>query len=422
MQKSKLYRAAQEHRDLYDALVKSYKLDKELFESYGKAYSLKRDREDKDEDPLAGLDQEESVFEIIDTEMPQNQGSDLDNNDDQPNVELLQNLTELEYHFEECYKAVTDQHDWNNPEGQEYPFDLSKPLLLIKDRGRQVVLVNYFINNDLEYLKVTHVKVMKWYDFGYSEEIVSKKDYKLYKFMKGRRSSTGSRKLPEEAQYKFKRNRLMRSDELYKFSDGKLTSVRSVLHEIDSNLRMDYLLKIRWSTLENKALLTNDIPGFKKYEEYKDDWIYEWNNEISWIDEKPWTDDGVWTKHLDKVHHECNPLRFKNGKAKWPTYDHDIGKIENDLVQDNAPYHANEEEEQYNEGRCELLGNTNQEPPTCKIECFKVINYSFGPAKEFVAIKECGYNDWMKTKDDACHAYRYIFVKMDEGWYLTRAE
>ncbi|GKC07219.1 hypothetical protein Tco_0998829 [Tanacetum coccineum] len=43
IQKSKSYRAAQEHKDLYDALVKSYKLDKDLFESYGKAHSLKRD-------------------------------------------------------------------------------------------------------------------------------------------------------------------------------------------------------------------------------------------------------------------------------------------------------------------------------------------------------------------------------------------
>ncbi|GKC88149.1 hypothetical protein Tco_1148798 [Tanacetum coccineum] len=60
---------------------------------------------------------------------------------------------ELEYHFEECYKAVTDRLEWNNPEGQEYPFDLSKPLPLIEDQGRQVVLVNYFINNGLEYLK-----------------------------------------------------------------------------------------------------------------------------------------------------------------------------------------------------------------------------------------------------------------------------
>nr|GEY93007.1 hypothetical protein [Tanacetum cinerariifolium] len=43
---------------------------------------------------------------------------------------------ELEYHFKECYKAVTNRLDWNNPEGQEYPFDLSKPLPLVEDRGR----------------------------------------------------------------------------------------------------------------------------------------------------------------------------------------------------------------------------------------------------------------------------------------------
>nr|GEX54790.1 hypothetical protein [Tanacetum cinerariifolium] len=122
---------AQEHRDLYDALFKSYKLDKDLLESYGNAYSLKRDREDKDkdEDPPAGSDlglkkrktskdaepskgskskelksisskgtnsqpkssgkstqAEELVFESADTEMPQNQGSDLGNTDDQPNI------------------------------------------------------------------------------------------------------------------------------------------------------------------------------------------------------------------------------------------------------------------------------------------------------------------------------------------------
>ncbi|GKF02084.1 hypothetical protein Tco_0029007, partial [Tanacetum coccineum] len=60
---------------------------------------------------------------------------------------------ELEYYFEECYKAVTDRLDWTNPEEHEYPFDLSKPLPLIKDQGLQVVPANYFINNDLKYLK-----------------------------------------------------------------------------------------------------------------------------------------------------------------------------------------------------------------------------------------------------------------------------
>ncbi|GJR74237.1 hypothetical protein Tco_0086602 [Tanacetum coccineum] len=59
IQKSKSYQAAPEHRKLYDALVKSYKFDKDLFESYGNTYSLKRDRDDKDkdEDPRAGSNQ-----------------------------------------------------------------------------------------------------------------------------------------------------------------------------------------------------------------------------------------------------------------------------------------------------------------------------------------------------------------------------
>ncbi|GKC48276.1 hypothetical protein Tco_1065998 [Tanacetum coccineum] len=194
-------------------------LDKDLFGSYGKLYSLKRSHEDKDkdEDSPAGPDQglkkkkkskdvepsrgsklkesktssskgtksqpkssgksvqaEEPVFETADTEMPQDQGGDTE---DQPNVEAtpmndwfkkperpptpdpdwnatksIDNLTqeilvgpafnllkgncksfvELEYHFKECYKAVTDQLDWNNPEGHEYPFNLSKPLPLIE--------------------------------------------------------------------------------------------------------------------------------------------------------------------------------------------------------------------------------------------------------------------------------------------------
>ncbi|GKD29418.1 hypothetical protein Tco_1240196 [Tanacetum coccineum] len=51
---------------------------------------------------------------------------------------------------------------------------------------------------------------------------------------------------------KYKRNRLMRTNELYKFSDGTLTSVRTVLRDITSNLRMDYLPKRTWSSLDRK--------------------------------------------------------------------------------------------------------------------------------------------------------------------------
>nr|GEU55469.1 retrovirus-related Pol polyprotein from transposon TNT 1-94 [Tanacetum cinerariifolium] len=95
-------------------------------------------------------------------------------------------FAELEYHFEECYKAVNDRLDWHNPEGHEYPFDLSKPLPLIEDQGRQVVPADYFINNNLEIITVTSVKVMRWYDYGYLEEIVVRRDDNmLYKFKEG---------------------------------------------------------------------------------------------------------------------------------------------------------------------------------------------------------------------------------------------
>ncbi|GJY29145.1 hypothetical protein Tco_0404912 [Tanacetum coccineum] len=141
---------------------------------------------------------------------------------------LCKRFAELEYHFEECYKAVNDRLNWHNTEGREYPFDLNKPLLLIEDRGRQVVPADYFINNDLEYLnggsssskymtsttrtraakyeniegiedmvptlwspvKVAYNKhavwVMRWYDYGYLEEIVVRiDDNVLYKFKEG---------------------------------------------------------------------------------------------------------------------------------------------------------------------------------------------------------------------------------------------
>ncbi|GKF68858.1 hypothetical protein Tco_0198537, partial [Tanacetum coccineum] len=55
--------------------------------------------------------------------------------------------------MEECYKALTDQLDWNNPEGDRYPFDLSKPLPLVKSGNRQIIPVDYFFNNDLAYLQ-----------------------------------------------------------------------------------------------------------------------------------------------------------------------------------------------------------------------------------------------------------------------------
>ncbi|GJZ39192.1 hypothetical protein Tco_0585755 [Tanacetum coccineum] len=66
---------------------------------------------------------------------------------------ISSNYAELEYDFEECYKALLEKLDWENPEGGDYPFDLTKPLPLVMSRNHQKVLVDYFFNNDLKYLQ-----------------------------------------------------------------------------------------------------------------------------------------------------------------------------------------------------------------------------------------------------------------------------
>ncbi|GKC51597.1 hypothetical protein Tco_1074342, partial [Tanacetum coccineum] len=74
-----------------------------------------------------------------------------------PTFELMKgsckSLVELEYFLEEVCKATTNQLDWINPKGQQYPHDLHKPQPLIPNsRGRRVIPFDHFINNDLAYL------------------------------------------------------------------------------------------------------------------------------------------------------------------------------------------------------------------------------------------------------------------------------
>nr|GEX39542.1 hypothetical protein [Tanacetum cinerariifolium] len=85
-------------------------------------------------------------------------------------------LVELKFFLEEVYKVTTDQLDWNNPKGQQYPHNLLKPLPLIPNfRGHRVILFDHFINNDLEYLRsgassrkyTTSVTKTKAADYGY---------------------------------------------------------------------------------------------------------------------------------------------------------------------------------------------------------------------------------------------------------------
>nr|GEW36175.1 hypothetical protein [Tanacetum cinerariifolium] len=71
---------------------------------------------------------------------------------------------------------MTDQLDWVNPEGQQYPHSLLKPLPLIpNNRGRHVIPFDHFINNDFKYLRggassrkyTTSVTKTKAADYGH---------------------------------------------------------------------------------------------------------------------------------------------------------------------------------------------------------------------------------------------------------------
>ncbi|GJU19719.1 hypothetical protein Tco_1153061 [Tanacetum coccineum] len=261
MEKNKSYDKADYKRKLYDALIKSYETDKDLFDSYGELFTLKRnmDDKDKDQDPSVGSDRgtkrrksSKDAESSRDSRSKEKKSSSTSKDASQsqhklnikdltqeilvgPAFNLLKgtckSLTELEYHLEECSKAITERLDWHNPEGKPYPFDLHKPLPLIPNhRGHQVIPQDFFINNDLEYLKardlsrcmptgvlhiggpkrqhfygfganmtsskdvysrkwiitVTRLLNMKKYDYGHLEEIeVYRDDKKLYKFREG---------------------------------------------------------------------------------------------------------------------------------------------------------------------------------------------------------------------------------------------
>nr|GFA77401.1 hypothetical protein [Tanacetum cinerariifolium] len=85
-------------------------------------------------------------------------------------------ISNLAKQADEVYKATTDQLDWVNPEGQQYPHNLLQPLPLIpNNRGRRLILFEHFINNDLEYLRggassrkyITSVTKTKAADYGH---------------------------------------------------------------------------------------------------------------------------------------------------------------------------------------------------------------------------------------------------------------
>nr|GEZ34753.1 retrovirus-related Pol polyprotein from transposon TNT 1-94 [Tanacetum cinerariifolium] len=163
-------------RTLYKALVDAYESDKIILDTYGETITLKRrrdDDEDKDEEPFTGPDRGSK-------RRREGKEPESASTPSKPTTRSACSLIELEYHLEEVYKATTDQLDWVNPEGQQYPHNLMQPLPLIPDnQGRRVIPFAHFINNDLEYLRkgassrkyTTSVTKTKAADYGHIKQI-----------------------------------------------------------------------------------------------------------------------------------------------------------------------------------------------------------------------------------------------------------
>ncbi|GJY77665.1 hypothetical protein Tco_0483466 [Tanacetum coccineum] len=252
----------------------------------------------------------------------------------------------LEYNMDECFKALTDRLNWNNPEGDRCPFHLTKPLPLKGHPVHLTVAAEYFFNNDLEFLKsfdpekkyttsITKTKsaryeivriedmvpmlwsptkvgynkdalkgikhwgdkrqlcVKKLHGYGHLEEIVVKRaNRQLYKFKEGNfvdlhlndiehmlllvvqhklfhldggdivdfivalQLYTPSNKSPGVIYEDLnKKKQVMRADELYKFSDGTLKTVRNELHHRILDFRLGYnkeMSRRKWTAIDKK--------------------------------------------------------------------------------------------------------------------------------------------------------------------------
>nr|GEU63446.1 retrovirus-related Pol polyprotein from transposon TNT 1-94 [Tanacetum cinerariifolium] len=218
---------------------------------------------------------------------------------------LCKSLVELEFFLEEVYKATSDQLDWNNPEGQESARDVySKRRIIVVTEHQIVELHN---NKHLDWImvcrdddklykfkegnfkrlriqdiedmlllsvqgKLTNLTVEERFAFNVSLRMFTRsiviqrrvEDLQLgvksyQKKLNLTKPDTYRTDLKSKEAYtaysnpkgfiyqnKDKQNRLMRIDELHKFSDGTLNDVRTALDDRLKGIRMKYLPQAIW--------------------------------------------------------------------------------------------------------------------------------------------------------------------------------
>nr|GEX47885.1 hypothetical protein [Tanacetum cinerariifolium] len=158
-----------------------------------------------------------------------------------PTYELMKgsckSLIELEYHLGEVYKATTDQLDWVNPKGkltnltvkESFAFNVSLRMFT-----RSIVIQRYV--EDLQLGVESYQKRLNLTKPDtYRSDLKRKEAYTAYSNPQG-----------FIYQNKDKKNRLMRIDELHKFSDGTLTNVRTALDDRLKGIQMQYLPQTIW--------------------------------------------------------------------------------------------------------------------------------------------------------------------------------
>nr|GEX30134.1 hypothetical protein [Tanacetum cinerariifolium] len=161
-------------------------------------------------------------------------------------------LTELEYHLEEVYKATTDQLDWVNHEGDFKRLRLQDIedmlLLLIQGKLSNLTIEDRFaFNVSLRMFTRSIVIQRRVEDLQLGVESYQKRlnltKPDTYRSDLKRRKAYAAYSNPRGFIYqnKDKKNRLMRIDKLYKFSDGMLNDVRNALDDRLKGIRMQYL-------------------------------------------------------------------------------------------------------------------------------------------------------------------------------------
>nr|GFB66678.1 hypothetical protein [Tanacetum cinerariifolium] len=201
-----------------------------------------------------------------------------------PTYELMRgscnSLTELEYHLEEVYKATTDQLDWVNPEGQQYPHNLLQPLPLKPDnRGRRTKAVNYghikwiedlvpramWIQEPISYDKhalwgVSHWgrKRQQFYEFVVNRESA------LDVYSKRRIIAVTELKIVEWHNYKHLDWISVRRDDdkIYKFKEGDLKRLR--IQDIEDMLLLLVQGKLSNLTVEERFAFNDSLRMFTR--------------------------------------------------------------------------------------------------------------------------------------------------------------